>query len=149
MIRPIKGVAGVVVVAQDWPCWLPVLVCLGSKVDMVFAPRSYDTVFGEEVLHIPRWKSIHDFKEMDVWPSAWDLYSVFTSGSLDFCRVVVAKLENHVGPYLYAIDMNFASMRARMMDRALSTFPPALQELMLESTEVVHSAFRVWWGDVG
>ena len=64
-------------------------------------------------------------------------------------EVAGAKLENHVGPYLYAIDMNFASMRARMMDRALSTFPPALQELMLESTEVVHSAFRVWWGDVG
>ena len=140
MIRPIKRVVGVVVVAQEWPCWLPVLVCLGITVETVFAPRYYDTVFGDEVMHIPRWKTIFDF-QMDVWPSAWDNYSVFASGSLEFCRVVVSKLGKHVGPFLYVIDMNFASMRSRTMSGVLSKFPPALQELGLESTEVAHAEF--------
>jgi hypothetical protein len=98
-------------------------------------------VFGDEVLHIPRWKTVVDFEEMDVWPSAWDQYSVFASGTADFCRVVVSKLGKHVGPYLYVIDMNFESMRPRNMDFVLSKSPPALQELGLESTEVAHADF--------
>lgn len=128
-------------VAQEWPCWLPVLVCLGITVEMVFAPRCYDTVFGDEVLHIPRWKTTFDFEDMDVWPSAWEHFSVFASGTPDFCRVVVAKLGNHVGPYLYVIDMNFASTRSRKLDGVLSKFLPALQDLGLEHTEVAHAAF--------
>ena len=128
-------------VAEGWPCWLPVFVCLGITVEMVFAPKLYDTVFGDEVLNIPWWKSYHDLEEMEVWPSAWNHYSVFASGSLDFCRVVVAKLGNLVGPYLYAIDMDFPSLRSREMNRTLRNLPHAIQGLGLSSTEVVHSAF--------
>ena len=108
---------------------------------MVFAPRAYDSVFGDEVMHIPRWKTIFDFEEMGVWPSAWEHHSVFASGSLDFCRVVVAKLGIHVGPYLYAVDMNFAAMRPRTIDGVLRRLPPAVQELGLEYTEVAHAEF--------
>jgi hypothetical protein len=34
LIRPILGCVGVIVIAEDWPCWLPVLGCLGIPVEV-------------------------------------------------------------------------------------------------------------------
>ena len=135
LIRPIVGCVGVIVVAQAWPCWLPVLVLLGIPVEMVYAPRVYDSVFADGLV-------IHELGDLVTWPEAWNQYYVFASGSVDFCRVLVDKLGNHVGPYIYAVDMKFNALRPRCLDNALSVkYPAALQALALDTTEVVHAKF--------
>ena len=82
MIRPIVKVSGVVVVAQEWPCWLQVLVDLGVNVDRIYAPVVYENVFRKENL---RWSPIREMEELDVVPSAWSQYTLFASGSIKFC----------------------------------------------------------------
>ena len=64
-IRPLKGVQGVVVVAEDWPCWLPALVGMDIVVEAVYAPRCYVDVFGERIHKRRNWNG---FESLDAWP---------------------------------------------------------------------------------
>jgi hypothetical protein len=89
MIRSLVRVSGVVVIALDWPCWLQVLLDLGVSVDMVYAPVVYENVFRREDRHSLRWSPIREMEDLDVMPAAWNQYTVFASGSVEFCREMV------------------------------------------------------------
>ena len=148
LIRPILGCVGAIVIAEDWPCWLPVLGCLGIPVEVVYAPREYYSVFVDDLADtttlrlIPRWRSIHELGELVDWPEAWNQFHVFASGSVGFCKVVVDKLGNHVGPYIYAVDIKFRVIQPRYLkDALLNQYPTTLRALNLETTEVVHAEF--------
>ena len=141
MFRPIATVSGVVVIAQEWPCWLQVLIDLGVNVNKVYAPVIYEDVFRREARNILRWSPIREMEELDVVPAAWNQYTLLASGSFGFCREMVDKLRHHIGPYLYAIDMNFRLMRPRLVDHALGHYSSQLRELGMDTTRVVHAEF--------
>jgi hypothetical protein len=141
MIRPIVRVAGVVVIAEEWPCWLPVLLDLGVVVDRVYAPVVYESVFRKGDQHSLRWSPFHEMKELEVVPAAWNQYNLFASGAFKFCREMVDKLRHHVGPYLYAIDMNFRITPPRKVNDNLRDYPTQLRKVGLMASKVVHAEF--------
>jgi hypothetical protein len=141
-IRPLKGVQGVVVVAEDWPCWLPALVGMNIVVEALYAPRCYVDVFGEKIHRKCTWNK---FVSLDAWPEGWSHHSVLASGTLPFCKGVLAKLGSHVGPYLYAVDMDFPNMHQRQIASAFSQSPTSwvnvLRDNGLKSAIVSHAEF--------
>jgi hypothetical protein len=52
-------------------------------------------------------------------PAEWRSHCVLASGSLMFCKEVLGKLNNHFGPYLYAVDMNFVGLPPRQLKTVL------------------------------
>ena len=103
--------------AEDWPCWLPALLSMNIVVEAVYAPRCYVNVFGERIHKRCQWNGV---ERLDAWPEGWSHHLVLASGTLPFCKGVLAKLGSHVGPYLYAVDMDFPNMRQQQIALAFS-----------------------------
>jgi hypothetical protein len=111
---------GLIVVAQKWPCWLPVVWGLRMPVTALYASTLYRSIFmdGLDELGIGAKGmgcTFQNLQTMAEWPDKWQTHCVLVSGSLAFCKEVVGKLSNHFGPYLYVVDMDFIGLCSRQI----------------------------------
>jgi len=141
LIARVECITGVVVVSQDWPSWVPTLLALQIREVQVFAPVVYQRWFEGAAALDWRWSSVKDFSESQ-WSTAWDNYTVLTSGSMQFLPQVMSKLKTHVGSFIYATDVVFAGRRVRDIQRSYCTMQQQrLVDYGLESVQVEHAEF--------
>ena len=141
LIARVECTTGVVVVSQDWSCWVSTLLALQIRDVQVFAPVVYQRWFeGAEELDW-RWRSVKEFSESR-WSTVWDNYTVLSSGSMQFLPQVMSKLKTHVGSFVYATDVVFAGRRVRDIQRSYCTMQQQrLVDYGLESVQVLHAEF--------
>jgi hypothetical protein len=84
LILPVVGVKKIVVLAQEWACWLSTVLALSLPLVSAFVQPSFQKVFeAPGGLHIER----HDLQDWDIlkkWPCGWTHHLVLASGTLKF-----------------------------------------------------------------
>jgi hypothetical protein len=117
MIHPIICHHKIVVIAQDWPCWLAPALAMNLPITAVFITKAIQSLFAARE-YIPlvsidaRWEV----------PPDWSSYTVLASGTHEWFNFVSTKLSAHVGPFIYATDVVFRGRRPRDVLRLLDAW---------------------------
>ncbi len=109
-----KSVA-MVVVAQEWLCWLVSMLALGLDLAAVFATAHLQAFFLPFVSlseNLP-WRNIDQWHAMVFRPPEWDGHSVIILGSALFLESGIPKLCDHAHPFLVCLDTIFAGWRLK------------------------------------
>ena len=112
MIHPVVCHHKVVVITQDWPCWLSSVVAMNLPLAAVFLSKAMQSLFAARE-YIPlvsldsRWEV----------PPDWTSYTVLASGTHEWFSFISTKLSAHVGPFIYATDVFFRGRRPRDVSR--------------------------------
>ena len=131
----------VVVIAQDWSCWLSTLEILGIRGVIIFAPLGHQQWFtGRSDLEW-EWRSLMEFSQAE-WRTAWMTGVVLASGMTQFLPQVMSKLNTHVGSFIYATVIVFSGRRARDIGREYVIMQQhRLLHYRLDSVQVSHEEF--------
>ena len=138
MIHPVVCSNKVIIVAENWPCWLGCLLAVNTPVQAAFVTKEMVSVFPE----YSHWLSkLSDFEAMSVVPDDWQDYVILGSGSHEFLRLIMPKLRHHAGPFIFANDMVFTGRRQYDLDRLYRSWITHDITLGLESVVVRHAEF--------
>ena len=80
MIHPVVGVKKIIVVAQEWPCWLPVALAWALPVDSVFSQVHLHGVFRPLVDTETVFRSLEEWSSLTCLPPAWNGCTILASG---------------------------------------------------------------------
>ena len=96
----------IVVVAQQWPCWLSTVLALRLPVIGGFFASRYHTYFDipDTLKLTPSWSTVDTLSSHSL---ALEHATILASGSLAFLATVEAWLRSYTGPFIYAVDMCF------------------------------------------
>jgi hypothetical protein len=104
-IRPVATNTPIVVIAQEWPCWLSVILALQLPVVTVFVQPVSHNVFMSFDVAVP-WCGLDEWEDLFSWPSDWDFLTILGSGSVLFVDTILPKLRgHHNGVLLSALDI--------------------------------------------
>ena len=138
MIHPVVCSDKVIVVAENWPCWLGCLLAVNTPVQAAFVTMEMASIFPG----YSHWLSkISDFEAMSVVPDEWQDYVILGSGSHEFLRLIMPKLRHHAGPFIFANDMIFTGRRQYDLDRLYRSWTTHDVTLGLDSVVVRHAEF--------
>ena len=99
-ILPVVCSTKVIVVAKAWPCWLSCLLAVNIHVHAAFVTKEMTSVFPQQA----HWLSLlTDFELMTSVPDEWQDYVILGSGLHEFLHLIMPKLRQHVGPFIFAI----------------------------------------------
>ena len=136
MIHPVICNHKLVVIAQDWPCWLAPALAMNLPLAAVFISKAMQFLFAARE-YIPlssldaRWEV----------PPDWSSYTVLASGTHEWFSFISTKLSAHVGPFIYATDVVFRGRRPRYVSRLLDAWANLRDRQGFTSREVRHSNF--------
>ena len=131
----------VVVIAQDWSCWLSTLEMLGIRGVIIFAPLVHQQWFTGRSDMEWEWRSLMEFSQGE-WRKEWTTGVVLASGMTQFLPQVMSKLRTHVGSFIYATDIVFSGRRARDIHREYLTMQQHRHlQYGLASVQVSHEEF--------
>jgi hypothetical protein len=85
----------VIIIAQEWPCWLALALALKLPIKAAYFPKEFQTLFAT-----PAYAPPADFAAMWMVPPDWDDVMVFASGSTEYLNFVLPKLKHHQGPFV-------------------------------------------------
>lgn len=129
----------IVIIAQQWPCWLSSVVSLSLPVDRIFVAR-FQCVFGEpsQVKLMSSWSPLDHITTL----TGFENRSILGSGSLEFLGELPKPLLDEAAVFVYACELNFRRFhRKRDFDRMLRTVSARLAGLGLDATVVHHADF--------
>jgi hypothetical protein len=101
MIHPIVGCSSIVVVAQEWPCRLPVVLAWKLPVTAVFAQSRFLLLFAPLTNNSIKWGTLQEWSALTQLPRDWKIPMILGSGKSEFFSVMLVKLSAHVGLLLY------------------------------------------------
>jgi len=122
MIHPVVGTGDIVVVAQEWPCWLPVALAWGLPVTAVFVQARFCLLFAHLMEDTVVWGTLQEWSALMQWPIDWETCTVLVSSKSDFLSVVLPKLSTHVGLLLYSTDMVFTGHHLQLVHGLYSSW---------------------------
>ena len=138
MIHSVVCSNKVIVVAEEWPCWLDSLFSLNVPVQAAYITKEIDTLYP----HYAHWLSpLSVFEAMVEIPEEWHDYVILGSGSHDFLRLIMPKLRHHVGPFIYANEVVFANQRTLDLMRLYKAWGVHGILLGLHSITTTHAEF--------
>ncbi len=82
MIHPVMGTDDIVVVVQEWPCWLPVALAWSLQVTAVFVQARFLLLFAHLMEDTVVWGSLPEWSALMQWPIDWETCTVLGSESL-------------------------------------------------------------------
>jgi hypothetical protein len=117
MIHPVICNHKLVIIVQDWPCWLAPALAMNLPLAAVFISKAMQSLFAARE-YIPlasldaRWEV----------PPDWSSYTVLASGTHEWFSFISAKLSAHVGTFIYATDVVFRGRRPWDVSRLLDAW---------------------------
>ncbi len=139
MIHLIVGCSNIVVIAQEWPCWLPVALAWKLPVTAMFAQSRFLLLFSPLTNDSIRWGTLQEWLALTQSPCDWEISTILGSGKSEFFSVVLVKLSKHVGSFLHSTDMVFTGHRLRLVSGLYSSWSCKWWlEYSLQSVVVAH-----------
>jgi hypothetical protein len=126
----------IIVIAQEWPCWLVLAVALKLPLAAVFITKEMQSMFAAQA-----YVSLPTFTELWDTPQDWNGCTVLASGSHEYLSFVSTKLRLHAGPFVYATDILFKGCHQRDIERILGTWTSLQDWQGLSSNIVTHANF--------
>ena len=117
MIHPIICHHNIVVIAQDWPCWLAPALAMSLPITAVYITTAMQSLFATRE-YIPL-ASIDARWEV---PPDWSSSTVLASGTHEWFNFISTKLSAHIGPFIYATDVVFRGRHLRDASRLLDAW---------------------------
>jgi hypothetical protein len=87
----------IVVIAQEWPCWLSAIIALKLPLMVAFITKEFQSMF-----NVPQYAPLLMFADMWEAPEEWNSCTVLASGSNEYLGFVRSKLKHHEGPFIYS-----------------------------------------------
>jgi hypothetical protein len=81
MIHPVVGTGDIIVVAQEWPCWLPVALAWGLPVTVVFVQARFRLLFAHLMEDTVVWGTLQEWSALMQWPIDWETCMVLGSSN--------------------------------------------------------------------
>jgi hypothetical protein len=136
MIQPVICPNKLVIIAQEWPCWLAPALAMKLPLAAVFVTKEMRSIFAaRDCIAL---SSIDTIWEV---PSDWNMCTVLASGSHKYLIFILTKLRYHEGPFMYAADTVFRGWRPWDMDPLLEAWIDLRHRQGLESCAVHHTNF--------
>jgi hypothetical protein len=136
MIWPIVCSNRIIIIAQEWPCWLAPTLALNLPLVTAFIPKEFQLVFNTSA-----YSPLTDFMALWNVPSEWNSCTVLASGSNKYLGFVLSKLRNHISAFMYAMDTVFKDWCCRDIMRLLRKWSTLYKQHDLESSIVEHADF--------
>ncbi len=138
MIHPVLCSNKVIVVAEDWPCWLGCLLAVNKPVQAAFVTKEMAAIFPQQAHWLSR---LSDFEAMTDVLDEWQHCVILGAGSHAFQHLITPKLRRHVGPFIFANNMVFTGRQKYDLDRLYRSWETHDVPLGLESVTVQHADF--------
>ena len=123
-VRPIKVPFSLVIVAEGWPCWLPSVSALQLPISGGYFPPRLHKLF-PNIPHwsqpqlMSRWKHTNEFlRYTENHHSLPSSVCLLIWGSIQFYHNLLARLQEHPGPFIFAIDTDFSTIREHHLTRS-------------------------------
>jgi hypothetical protein len=137
MIRPIVCTKKIIVITQEWPCWLAPTLALNLPLVKAYIPKEFQSVVNTSAFSL-----LMDFAALWDAPSEWNSCTMLASGSNKYLSFVLSKLRNHDGSFIYATDTVFKDQCCWDVMRLLQKWSTLCKQQNLESSIVTHADFR-------
>lgn len=131
----------IIVIAQQWPCWLSTVLSLALPVKRIFVQPRFRDVFPVPTDHkiTPSWSTLEQLSTLGDDVSE---YYFLCSGSNHFLTELPHSIRDSSAGFLYAIDVEFTRYRRqRDFDRQIRQWKNISSGLGLNYATVTHSAF--------
>ena len=136
MILPVICNHKLVVIAQDWPCWLAPALAMNLPLAAVFISKAMQSLFlAREYIPLV---SLDGHFEV---PPDWGSYTVLASGTHEWFSFISTKLSAHVGPFIYATDVVFQGRHPRDVLQLLDAWSDLRARQGFTSHVVRHADF--------
>ena len=148
--HPVRSVTvpySLVVVAYGWPCWLPSISALQLPLSGGYFPSRLHKYFPS----LPSWSPP---KLMSTWSQPVDFMAytsksrafpasvcLLLSGSTNFLKQVISRLQEHPGPFVFAVDAPFETLTRRNLLRARTELVKMCTMAKFRCAVVTHSDF--------
>jgi hypothetical protein len=136
MIRPVLCPKKIVVIEQEWPCWLTAALALKLPLNEVYMSQEFRDLFD-----IAGDTRLQTLDEMEYVPSDWDNCTILVSGSHEYLSYILSKLRKHQGPFIYSTNLVVKGRRRRDVEWLYRTWSSLRDELGLRSRVVAHAEF--------
>ena len=104
----------IIVVAQEWPCWLAPAMSLKLPVQTTFITKEFQAIFNTTTYAL-----LAEFAALWDIPPEWNNYTILALGSNEYLSFVLSKLRYHQGMFIYATDFVFKGRWPRDVLRSL------------------------------
>ena len=96
----------IIVIAQQWPCWLSTALALGLPVIGGYFSSRFHEYFKvpDSIKLMARWSTVDMFKHIG---EGHNNCTVLASGSINFLAAVERGCGGHAGPLVFAVDHHF------------------------------------------
>jgi hypothetical protein len=117
MIHPVLCPGKLMVITQEWPCWLAPALAMRLPLAAVFVTKEMQAIF-----------SARDYISLssinDVWevPPDWNTCTVLALGLHEYLNFILTKLKYHEGPFMYATNTVFKGRRPQDMECLLNAW---------------------------
>jgi hypothetical protein len=135
-IHPVRCQNCIVVIAQEWPCWLSATIALKLPLMVAFITKLFQLMF-----NIPQYAPLSTFADMWEAPKEWNSCTVLALGSKEYLGFVQSKLKHHEGPFIYSTNPIVKNRRRRDIIRLLDTWARSRKEQGLKSAIISHADF--------
>jgi hypothetical protein len=124
----------VVVITQEWPCWLSAIIALKLPLSVAFITKEFQPI-------IKHYSQLSAFA--DIWeaPEVWNGCTVLASGSHEYLGFVHSKLKHHKGPFIYSTNIVFKDQQRGDILRLLGAWANVRKGQGLESSLITHADF--------
>lgn len=115
------AVPPIVVIAQQWPCWLGTALALGLPVIGGYFSSRFHRYFRvpDSLKLMPIWSTVEHFREL---PDEYVNCTVLASGSINFVATVERMCVAHTGALVFAVDHHFPRTTMRDTLRLYSSW---------------------------
>ena len=136
MIHPVICQSKIVIITQEWPCWLTPALAMKLPLAAVFITKEMQSIFSaRDYIAL---SSIDDLWEV---PLDWSTHTVLALGMHEWLNFISTKLRCHEGPFIYATNTVFKGQHPRDLDRLLNTWIDLCRRQGLASCVVRHANF--------
>ncbi len=117
MIHPVLCPSKLVIITQEWPCWLAPTLAMRLPLATAFVSKEMRAIFSA-------WDYIALSSIDDIWevPPDWNTCAVLGSGSHEYLNFILTKLRYHEDPFMYATNTVFKGWRPRDMECLLNAW---------------------------
>lgn len=107
----------------------------------MFAPIKFAKYFATSLPLGVQWDCLQEWDSSSVLPTRWNTSCVLASGSVLFCEPLLSRLQSQAGPFIFAVDMNFAGIKPCSLVGACNTIQFNLHKLHLHTSVLKHANF--------
>jgi hypothetical protein len=136
LIHPIVCPKKIVVIAQEWPCWLSTIIALKFPLSIAFITNEF-----QSILNVPHYSQLLAFEDMWEAPEEWNACTILAPGLHEYLGFVHSKLKHHECPFIYSTNTVLKDRQRWDIIRLLGAWSNVRKRQGLDLSLMAHADF--------